>query len=162
MGLSDLPEKVLHVLDGLAKAGIEVEWRLFDTPAHHAHQAAVLLGCPLGAVVKSLVFKVEGCDEMILVLVSGKNRVDQNSLREIFHNKVVPAQPEEVERHTGYLIGSVPPVGIRGDLPVIFDEDLEAYEYLWASAGSVSILFRISPKDLLTLTRARVKVIRQI
>lgn len=160
MVLSDHPETVQHVLDGLAKAGVEVELKSFDTPAHHAHQAAVLLGCPLGAVVKSLVFKVEGCDEMILVLVSGKNRVDQSTLREYFHNKVVPAQPEEVERHTGYPVGSVPPVGIRGDLPVILDKDLEAYEYLWASAGSESYLFRITPQALLTLTQARIKAIR--
>ena len=52
--------------------------REFPEGTHTAQDAADAIGCPVAAIVKSLVFTLDGSP--ILVLVSGANRVDVDAL----------------------------------------------------------------------------------
>lgn len=151
---SALPQGVRKVLAVLEQAGVAYQLRIFDAPAHRASDAARLLGCPIGAVVKSLVFQVSSGDRFVLALVSGKNRVDLEHLREVSGFWVQPAQPEAVQAFTGFAVGAVPPVGIEGEYPVFMDQDLLRYDQVWASAGSAHVLFQLKPQALQVLSKA--------
>ncbi len=70
---SPYPPQVQKVLASAKSVGIALRVRHFDSPGKTAKQAADLLGCPLGAIVKSLVFQGQESGEMALVLVSGQN-----------------------------------------------------------------------------------------
>jgi prolyl-tRNA editing enzyme YbaK/EbsC (Cys-tRNA(Pro) deacylase) len=72
---------------------------------------------------------------------------------------VRPANPEDVWTFTGYPVGSVPPIGMKGDFPVVMDIDLFSYEHVWAAAGSARILVRIRPIDLEQISRGQVEKI---
>lgn len=147
---------VENVLAILKEGDIDMQICSFESPAHHAREAAEMLDCPLGAVVKSLVFQNSKNQKVVLVLVSGENRADTHKLARILGYNVRPAKPGDVQDLTGYSVGSVPPVGLKGDCPVIIDSDLVSYDFVWAAAGSARDLFRINPQDLQTLTKGKV------
>ena len=156
----DIPEEVEQVLALLGQYHVPYQLRTFDAPAHHAHEAAVLLDCPLGAIIKSLLFQSTSTGEMLLVLVSGENRADVDLLRDLTGQSVRPASPGEILKRTGYSVGAVPPFGMQGVNQTIIDVDLMAWERVWGSAGSVNILLGIAPKDMQDLSRGRVEAIK--
>jgi prolyl-tRNA editing enzyme YbaK/EbsC (Cys-tRNA(Pro) deacylase) len=155
------PPKVNDVLNILKENEIPFEVRLFDTPARQASQAAALLGCPLGAIVKSLVFENKTTGGLFLVLVSGQNRADTHILSTLVGAAVGTAKPETVLSKTGFPVGAVPPIGISDVGQTIIDADLMTFQYVWGSAGEVNALLRVNSPDLLRLTAGQVEMIKQ-
>jgi Cys-tRNA(Pro) deacylase len=149
---TDYPQGVRQVLSILDECQAVYQLRSFDEPAHRASEAAALLACPLGAIVKSLVFQTVSTGEILLVLVSGENRVDLELLSGFVGEPVRPASPKDVQKTTGYSIGAVPPFGMKGEYPVFIDEDLMKHHLVWSSAGAVNILLGISPENLKRLS----------
>lgn len=137
-----------------ATAGIELDIRVHEESTHTAQEAADAVGAPVGAIVKSLVFMAQ--DEPLLVLVSGPNRVDPDTLGTALETVLGKADADMVKRHTGYSIGGVPPFGHPHPLRTIMDEDLMAFETVWAAAGSPSAVFPIDPERLRELAQAHV------
>lgn len=157
---NSLPEGVQRTLACFNALAIPYDLRIFSEPAHTANQAATLLGCPIGAIVKSLVFLMGDQETLLLVLVSGKNRADLQRLAGIVGEPVHTANPEIVKRLTGFEIGAVPPIGIPGEYPVIIDEDLLAFDKIWSSAGAGMIVVGFSSQDLKKIKRGKVDRIR--
>lgn len=149
------------VLQVLSENAVSYELRIFEGPAHRASQAADLLGCPLGAIVKSLVFEKQASGDLLMVLVSGKNRADSQILHQVLGEEVQPAKTKTILDLTGYPVGAVPPIGLKGAYPVIMDVDLMNYAYVWASAGTENMLMCLDPNALQRLTQARVEQITQ-
>lgn len=152
----EIPDGVLRVLDFLDSHNCEYQLHIVEEQAHHAKEAADILGCPLGAVVKSLIFTNKDQDNFVLVLVSGQNRADKKKLEEILGQQISPARPDKVHTFTGYPVGAVPPFGLRSDVPVIIDEDLLDYHYVWSSAGSEHILMKFQSLLLGKITGGKV------
>ena len=83
---------------------------ILEQTARTANDAATALGCNVGAIVKSLLFKLG--DKFCLCLVSGDKRCSLNKLKKKLSEKDVSmASPEEVKQITGYTIGGVSPIG---------------------------------------------------
>jgi Cys-tRNA(Pro) deacylase len=156
------PLGVQSVLQILIENDVPYELRIFDTPARQASQAADLLGCPLGAIVKSLVFQKQSSGELLMVLVSGKNRADPKILNQVVGGEVQPAKPKTVLDLTGYPVGAVPPFGVKGAVLVVIDADLMLYEHVWASAGAENILIKLNSIDLLNLSKGKVEAIKHV
>ena len=130
--------------------------RRFVKPVHHANQAADLVHCSLGAVVKSLVFRGAEDGKFLLVLVSGKNHVDLERHAKLVGEQVKLMKPKDVYDLTGYEVGAIPPFGVEGNYSTISDADLMTFEHIWAAAGSKNSLIRITSTDLRKLSRGRV------
>ncbi|MFD1713499.1 YbaK/EbsC family protein [Amnibacterium flavum] len=122
--------------------------------AHTAADAAATLGVPVAAIVKSLVFRVDG--EPILLLVSGVNRVDTDLVAEYLGAPLEKADAALVKSATGYSIGGVPPLGHPAPLRTLIDEDLLELDELWAAAGMPNAVFPILPARLVALTAAEI------
>jgi prolyl-tRNA editing enzyme YbaK/EbsC (Cys-tRNA(Pro) deacylase) len=148
------------VLAAADAAGITCQVRHFDSPGKTAAQAAALLACPLGAIVKSLIFQMQESGEMLLVLVSGENRADPDWLAQLLDEPVKPASPADVLAWSGFKVGAVPPFGIAGDFPVLMDADLMGYDRVWASGGSDFDLMGLTPAALWAESGAEVKDIK--
>src|SRR3954451_4295011 len=69
---------VARVVEAAAAHGLEIEPREFPDGTRTAQDAAQAIGVEVGQIVKSLAFKADG--EIILVLVSGSNRLDEDKL----------------------------------------------------------------------------------
>ena len=131
-----------------------------EKTARTAQDAATALGCNVGAIVKSLLFKTE--DNFILCLVSGDKRCSLNKLKNIFNIKDVSmAHPDEVKKITGYTIGGVSPVGHLNKLKIYIDNNLERFTNIFAAAGHPNCVFKIDFKQLTILTNGKKKDIAE-
>jgi len=155
----DLPAPVQRVAQALEGKGITPRIRVFDRSTRTAQEAAEAIGCSIGQIVKSLVF-VAG-EEPFVALVSGANRVDLAKLENILRSPVRKATAEETKAATGFAIGGVPPLGHTSPLRVFIDEDLLAYEQVWAAAGHPSSVFPISPGELVRATGGKLADLKE-
>lgn len=138
----------------LAERGITIAYREMDESTHTAQQAADAIGCPVSAIVKSLLFRAG--DGFVLVLASGPNRVDTDRVSALVGGPVSMADAKAVKAVTGYSIGGVPPLAHATPLPTIVDESLLDLDEVWAAAGSANSVFPISPTRLVELASATV------
>ena len=99
---------------------------ILEKTARTANDAATALGCNVGAIVKSLLFKLG--NKFCLCLVSGDKRCSLNKLKKKLSEKDVSmASPEEVKQITGYTIGGVSPIGHIVNTKVYMDKHLERF-----------------------------------
>lgn len=138
----------------LAVHGVACEVVEFPQGTRSATDAARAIGTTLGQIVKSLVFLADG--RPILVLASGRNRVDTGKLsRVVGAARIERADADRVRAVTGFAIGGVPPVGHTSALPTFIDVDLLAYETVYAAAGTPTAIFPIAPPALVRVTEGR-------
>jgi Cys-tRNA(Pro) deacylase len=139
----------------LADAGLrDVPITTFPEGTHTAVAAAAALGTDVDKIVKSLVFMA--ADRPILVLASGPNRVDLAKVSALVGQPIARANADQVRQATGYAIGGVPPFGHTRQLETFLDQDLLAFEKVWAAAGRPDTVFPIAPADLVRITDAQV------
>ena len=128
----------------------------FTESTRTAQEAADRVGCQLGQIVKSMIFKGRISNKGILVLTSGVNRVDENNIGQYAGESIGRADPEFVRNMTGFAIGGVPPVGHAQPLETYIDEDLLLYSEVWAAAGTPNAVFQLPPSDLVKITSGKV------
>ena len=128
---------------------------ILEQTARTANDAATALGCNVGAIVKSLLFKIG--DKFCLCLVSGDKRCSLNKLKKKLDEKDVSmANPEEVKQVTGYTIGGVSPIGHLVKIKIYMDKNLERFSKVFAAAGHPNAVFGISFFELKKLTNSEV------
>ena len=133
---------------------------VLEQTARTADDAATALGCKVGAIVKSLLFKAG--ENYILCLVSGDKRCSLNKLKKILNERDVSmANPEEVKKVTGYTIGGVSPTGHLTKTKIFIDENLKNFKSLFAAAGHPNVVFEIDFINLKALTSGETKNITE-
>ena len=129
---------------------------LLDTSARTALEASSSLGCEVGAIVKSLLFKTD--NTFTLCLVSGDKKASFNKIKKILNIKDASmASAEEVKNITGYTIGGVSPIGLLNKIDILIDSSLERFNSLFAAAGHPNSVFKISFKNLKKITNGSIK-----
>jgi prolyl-tRNA editing enzyme YbaK/EbsC (Cys-tRNA(Pro) deacylase) len=128
----------------------------FTKSTRTAQEAADRVGCQLGQIVKSLIFKGRSSNKGLLVLTSGLNRVDENKISQYAGESIGRAEPEFVRTVTGFAIGGVPPVGHIQPLETYIDEDLLQYTDVWAAAGTPNAVFQLPSSDLVKITNGKI------
>ena len=133
---------------------------VLEKTARTANDAASALGCEVGAIVKSLLFKAG--ENFVLCLVSGDKRCSLNKLKKILNEKDVSmANPEDVKRVTGYTIGGVSPTGHLIKIKIYIDENLKNFDSIFAAAGHPNAVFEIDFENLKSLTSGVTKEITE-
>ena len=140
----DLPRASQRLFDSV---DFEAQVHVFSEGTKTADDAAAAIGCPVAAIVKSLVFVVG--DEPVVALVPGDLRLDTDKLSAAAGGgEVRRAGLDEVRDATGYVAGGTPPFGHATSLRVFADPALKRNEPVWAAAGTPSSVFPISIVDL--------------
>ena len=150
-----------RVQEALAARGFDFEVREFPESTRTSAEAAAAIGCAVGEIAKSLVFRGAESGEAVLIIASGANRVDPAKAEALLGEAIGRADADFVRAATGFAIGGVPPLGHDRPLVTLIDEDLLAFEVIWAAAGTPNAVFRLSPKDLSDLTGGRVGDVKQ-
>jgi prolyl-tRNA editing enzyme YbaK/EbsC (Cys-tRNA(Pro) deacylase) len=151
--LSSSAKKVQEVLKVL---GLELQVVELQETTRTSADAARAVGCEVGQIAKSLVFRGQRTQRPILVIASGSNRVNEKRVGELISEPLGKADADFVRQRTGFVIGGVPPVGHAEKLEVFIDEDLLRYSEIWAAAGTPNAVFRLTPSDLVRMTEGRV------
>ncbi len=146
---SDAVKRVIAQLEaaGLGERVIELE-----STARSAQDAANAVGAELGAIVKSLAFKVG--NETVLALIAGDHMCLERALPRALNMKGRVTRPlaEVVKRQTGFTIGGVAPVGALNAPPAVIDASLRRFKTLYAAAGHPHCVFPVSFDELKRLT----------
>ena len=131
-----------------------------ENSAKTALDAANSLNCEVGAIVKSLLIKIE--NDFLLCLVSGDKRCSLNKLKKISEKKNVRmASADEVKSQTGYTIGGVSPVGHINKIQIFIDNSLNRFTDIFAAAGHPNAIFKINYEKLIHITKGVVKDITE-
>ncbi|MGA3110242.1 MAG: YbaK/EbsC family protein [Candidatus Bathyarchaeia archaeon] len=156
-----LNDNVLRVKEFIKSRGVEAEIVTFNESTRTSELAAATIGCEVAQIAKSLVFIADD-QETILVIASGRNRVDTEKLAERVGNRRVKiADAKTVKRVTGFPVGGVPPVGHSHPLRTILDPTLMKFRLVYAAAGTPNAVFGINPRDLKELTGAELAEVFQ-
>ena len=155
MILSD-KEPVKRAEKSLKKFNSEINVIYLKNSARTAIEAASSLGCNVGAIVKSLLFKTD--NSYSLFLVAGDKKVSLNKIKKTLNLKnVCMASAEEVKKVTGYTIGGVSPVGHLNKIDTFVDISLERFNELYAAAGHPNCVFKINFINLQKITNGQTK-----
>tara|TARA_B100001769_G_C21677628_1_gene375519 strand:+ start:20 stop:499 length:480 start_codon:yes stop_codon:yes gene_type:complete len=129
---------------------------ILDTSARTAIEAASSLGCEVGAIVKSLLFKTE--NSFTLCLVAGDKKASLNKIKKILNIKDASmASAVDVKNITGYTIGGVSPVGHVFKVNILIDSSLDRFASLFAAAGHPNCVFKVNFTDLKKITKGSIK-----
>tara|TARA_B100001093_G_C26664355_1_gene943326 strand:+ start:533 stop:1012 length:480 start_codon:yes stop_codon:yes gene_type:complete len=153
-------EAVKRVEELLKKFDQKLSVIILDTSARTALEAASSLGCEVGAIVKSLLFKTD--NSFTLFLVSGDKRASLNKIKKnLIIKDASMATADEVKKITGFTIGGVSPIGHLNKIPIIIDNSLERFENLYAAAGHPNCVFKIDFTNLQKITEGLIKEITE-
>jgi prolyl-tRNA editing enzyme YbaK/EbsC (Cys-tRNA(Pro) deacylase) len=150
-----------RVQDALAALGLDCVVTEHAASARTSQEAADLLGCKVGQIAKSLVFRAKDSGEPVLVVASGANRVDEAKVGALLGEPIGRAKPEFVREVTGYAIGGIPPVGHARPITTLVDEDLLRFDLVYAAGGTPNALFPIRPADLLRACGGRAATVKE-
>jgi len=145
---------VQRVQAALQAAGSSARVIALSDTARSAQDAADSIGCPLGAIVKSLVFAVDG--QPVMALVAGDRQCDTGALPAVLGlaGRCRRADAEQVRAATGFAIGGVAPVAHPASLPVAIDASLGRFDVIYAAAGHPHCVFATDLAELQRLTAA--------
>jgi len=144
---------VIRVKERLDELSITGQVRILSDSARSAREAADALGVHVGQICSSLIFAIS--DEQILILTSGRHRVDTEMVaREQGLAKLERADAELVKSRTGFAIGGVAPIGHIQPITTYIDRALSEYPIIWAAAGHPHAVFPTTFEELLRVTGA--------
>jgi prolyl-tRNA editing enzyme YbaK/EbsC (Cys-tRNA(Pro) deacylase) len=150
--------RVQAVLDGFGLGLRVVE---FEQPTRTSAEAANAIGCTVAQIAKSLIFRTVPGGRPVLVVASGTNRVNEKAVPGRFVDalageRIGRADADFVRTSTGFAIGGVAPVGHAVAPVVLIDADLLQYDEIWAAAGTPNAVFRLTPSQLVEMTKGTV------
>tara|TARA_B100001121_G_scaffold306508_1_gene326094 strand:- start:2962 stop:3441 length:480 start_codon:yes stop_codon:yes gene_type:complete len=144
-------ESVKRVEDLLKEFNPKLSIITLNSSARTALEAASSLGCEVGAIVKSLLFRTD--TSYTLFLIAGDKRASLNKIKKKLNFKDVSmATAEQVKEITGFTIGGVSPIGHIKKVSVYMDISLERFKTLFAAAGHPHCVFKITYLDLKKIT----------
>lgn len=158
---TSLSPSAQRVQDALSARGVELQVVEMPDSTRTSAEAATAVGCSVGQIAKSLVFKGKVSDRPLLVIASGSNRVDEKKLAARFGEKIEKPDADFVRARTGFVIGGVPPVGHSEPLTTLIDADLFQYNEIWGAAGTPNAVFRLTPQQLVEITGGDVVDVRR-
>ena len=153
-------EPVKRVQDFITQFDHKLKVLVLDTTARTAKDAAESLGCEVGAIVKSLVFRAD--DHFLICLVAGDKRCSLNKLKKVINKKdVCMANADEVKTNTGFSIGGVAPIAHLKKLNILIDKSLGRFQSVFAAAGHPNSIFKIEYNQLVKMVKGEVKEIAE-
>src|SRR5262245_50844751 len=99
------------VQTALAAKGVALTVIELPQSTRTSAEAAQAVGCAVGQIAKSIIFRAAQSDRPVLVLTSGANRVSEKAVAELLGEPLKKADADYVRTRTGFVIGGVPPVG---------------------------------------------------
>ena len=142
----------LRVKEVLEASGIDFEITLLPEAVRTARLAADALGCAVGQIANSLIFRNLDDDSALLIMCAGDRRVDADKVLATCGVRMGRADADFVRRQSGFAIGGVPPVAHSNPPYTILDRSLERFDEIWAAAGTPESVFCMTPAQLQLIT----------
>ncbi len=106
------------------------------------------LGIDEHCVIKTLVFKNEK-SEPLIVLMHGDKHVSLRALiQQLNCKKIAPENPDAAQAHTGYQVGGTSPFGLKKNLPIYVERSILTLPKIFINGGQRGFLVSLKPQDL--------------
>lgn len=151
-----LPASAQKVQDALFDGGFTNTVVEMPDSTRTSAEAAQTVGCTVSQIAKSILFRAKTSDRPVLVIASGTNRVDEKKVAALLGEKLGKADADFVRERTGFAIGGVAPLGHSGPVEIFIDQDLMAFDEIWAAAGTPKCVFKLTPAQLAEMTAGRI------
>ena len=122
-------------------------------------EAAEKLGVDVTQVFKTLVVATDTGALAVAILPVDKTLNFKKMAKALSSNKLLSckkvqmADPKQVERSTGYVLGGVSPLGQKKRLPTIIDDSAQGQPTIYVSGGRRGLEIELPPEQLaVTLT----------
>ncbi len=113
------------------------------------------LGVAEHLVVKTLVMRDEQKKPLIILMHGDRKVSTKNLARHAGRKSIVPCDPDEAQRHTGYLIGGTSPFGTKKSLPVFVESSILDLPRIYINGGRRGFLVSLDPRCLATVLNAQ-------
>ena len=148
-----LPESAQRVAALLRELGHDQPVVMLPSSGRTSAEAAASLGCDVGEIAKSIVFRRLADDVAVMVIASGADRIDEAKVAALA-GAIGKADAKFVKERIGYAIGGVCPIGHANAPVILIDEKVFGFRSVWAAAGHPHAVFKLTPAQLQTMTGA--------
>ena len=115
--------------------------------------AAIALHEPPELIAKTLAFKTK--EKNIVIVTSGKARIDNKKFKEYFSCKAKMLKPDETLQITGHPVGGVCPFALPMEVEIFLDKSLQHFAYVYPAAGTTNSAIKMTPQEIHKLTNAQ-------
>lgn len=119
--------------------------------ASYGLEAAEKLGVAAAKVFKTLVVSLDNKTLVVGVVPVASMLSMKLIAKAAGAKKAVMAEPSDVERSTGYVLGGVSPLGQKKRLKTFIDASAKEHATIFVSAGRRGLEIELSPEDLAQL-----------
>jgi Cys-tRNA(Pro)/Cys-tRNA(Cys) deacylase len=111
------------------------------------------IGQDINQLYKTLVLRGDKTG-VFVVLIPGNSDLNLKKAAKISGNKYAEmVQMKELLPLTGYIRGGCTPIGMKKSYPNYIHNSCEAYDFIFISAGMRGMQIKISPADLIRITK---------
>lgn len=105
-------------------------------------------------VFKTLVVNLDN-SQLVVAILPVVDRLEMKQLAKVFGaKKAAMAEPSEVQRSTGYVLGGVSPLAQKKRLKTVFDKSALDFDTIYVSAGKRGLDIELKSRDLIALLNA--------
>jgi len=123
-----------------------------DTKSYGA-EAAEKMHANSNQVFKTLVLDI-GDKQLAVAVLPVSTMLNTRSFAKVLGVKRAQmAEPSEVERTTGYVLGGISPLGQKKQLRTLIDRSAASFSSIYVSAGRRGLEIELAAQDLVVLTR---------
>ncbi len=120
----------------------------------YGEEAAEQIGVAAGRVFKTLVVRLDGGDLAVAVIPVSSMLSMKLLAKAAGAKKASMADPSDVTRATGYVLGGVSPLGQKNRLKTIIDSSAMSHATVFVSAGRRGLEIELGPDQLKQATSA--------
>ncbi|KPV96970.1 Cys-tRNA(Pro)/Cys-tRNA(Cys) deacylase YbaK [Pseudoalteromonas sp. P1-9] len=118
-------------------------------------EASEKLGVCSATVFKTLVASLDNGD-LVVAIIPVDQKLNLKAVAKASKaKKAKMAEPLDVERSTGYVLGGVSPLGQKKRLKTLLDDSAKEHSTIYVSAGRRGLEIELKPSDLLSLTNGQ-------
>ncbi len=154
--MTEFPKSTRRVEEAVKRLGLSAQIVCHQVSARTAEDAAAACECDVAQIIKSMIFQGKDSKTAYLILVSGRNRVNEKAVAKLLGEPLERPNAAFVREVTGYAIGGVPPVGHDTPLATYLDQDLLAFDTAWGAAGTPECVMELNVHALQAATQAKV------
>ena len=152
---SQLPIACKRVIELLGRAGVPFSVKLLPARNYTTEELAERCSCDINAIAKTTVYRGKTSKKPYLLMHTASTRVDERILSSLVGENVQRAEPEFVQRLTGYPVNAIPPAGHANRTPVLMDSRLLRFGKIWCPGGMPNVVLSVATLVLARAIAAR-------
>ena len=123
---------------------------LYEYVDHGGTQvASEQLGIEETKIIKTVVMEDESRKPLVVLMHGDKEVSTQKLARFIGAKKIVPCDPKDVTKHTGYIVGGTSPFGTKSPLRVFMESSISQIDTAYINGGKRGFLVGIKPEQVI-------------